>query len=68
MERPRTTANIDYDRFSEVWDLLMVDGGRGWLFHSFHPFIRFLNQVRIVYASTIYDDQKSVEVSPNRSR
>ena len=43
MERPRTTANIDYDRFSEVWDLsLMVDGGQGWLFHSFHPFIRFL--------------------------
>ena len=43
MERPRTTVNIDYDRFSEVWDLsLMVDGGQGWLFHSFHPFIRFL--------------------------
>lgn len=40
MERPRTTANIDYDRFSEVWE--MVDGGQGWLFHSFHPFIRFL--------------------------
>ena len=70
MERPRTTANIDYNRFSEVWDLsLMVDGGRGWLFHSFHPLYTVpYDQVRIVYVSTIYDDQKSVEVSPNRSR
>ena len=66
MERPRTTVNIDYDRFSEV---LMVDGGRGWLFHSLPSLYTVpYDQVRIVYASTIYDDQKSVEVSPNRSR
>lgn len=67
MERPRTTANIDYDRFSEVWE--MVDGGQGWLFHSLPSLYTVpYDQVRIVYASTIYDDQKSVEVSPNRSR
>ena len=59
MERPRTTANIDYDRFSEVWDLsLMVNGGRGWLFHSFHPIIRFL--MTKYELSMIYDDQRLV--------